>query len=173
MARPCATCRHPERAAIERDHLAGIGPAALASTYLLPEAGISRHLRMHLRSEPVASGGGSHDPESLGRLLVLKSLRALRLAESAGDRTASARALKEARESVESLAKLKAEDSRQRFHVERDLVFHALRADLVKILDAFPEARAAVVLAFGGLPPCPTEEEPVPPTTETPEAPTS
>ena len=179
MARPCALCGHRERAAIERDYLAGDRPATIARTYGVAEPGVRRHMTLHVREAPVSTPTGSSDPEALGKLLVLKALRALRSAEGSGDRAASARALREARESVESLAKLKAEDSRQRFTVERDIVFQALRADLVRILDGFPDAKEAVIVAFGGAPSLP-EAEPVPDgdpkpgvVLDTPEAPAS
>ena len=160
MAQKCRVCHHRERPSIERDAASGLKLTLIAAKYDVPRDSIDRHQKMHF--DPVKAAAPApahaHDPQAAAQLLQLRTLRLLKAAEANGDKRAALHAIREARENLESAAKLARAETGERFTVERDIVFQALRADLVKILDRFPEAKEAVIVAFGGKPLLPEEE---------------
>jgi hypothetical protein len=52
MPRACASCIHPERAAIDHALRAGAPQSEVASAFNLPIDGISRHWRLHVAPKP-------------------------------------------------------------------------------------------------------------------------
>ncbi len=111
MARPCSTCIHPDRPAIDAALVAGEPNRRVATQYRLTEASVRRHAGGHLPASLVAA----HDAREVAcaddllaevQALQGRALGILNKAEKAGDLRAATSAIREARSCVELLARL-------------------------------------------------------------------
>lgn len=83
LGRPCVTCTHPDRLAVEQQIVEAVPLRTIAALFKIPRSSIRRHLAAHMElDEDLASHLGL-DPESL-------AIRAYDVAERARDIAADA-----------------------------------------------------------------------------------
>jgi hypothetical protein len=155
MSQTCKTCRHTELAEITRRLTTGESTRAIASAFGLSRPGLQRHVRycnpvvleraIERRQErPVLA---AHD-----RLLTLvdEARRLGQLAEESGELSTALGAIREMVRIIELRAKLFGDIDKPA--VVNVLVQHPdwllLQSALLRALEPFPEARAAVLKAI-------------------------
>lgn len=167
--RPSLIAQHPDRAAIEQALANGVGQKILAKRYGIDQTVLSRYKRKMppeliaaLRVRPTKSDEElAHlremESRSLmdnlvwqrGRLYANADMSA-ELGDLAGERAA----ISEAGKTTERIAKLLGElgtvikHDHKHLHLAATPEWHAVRVELVRALKPYPEAHAAVVLAF-------------------------
>lgn len=150
MPRPCTVCVHPERAAIDRDLLAGRACRDIAGRHGLGKSAVARHGADHLPASlaRAADARAVADADALLReaeALRAKAMALLRAAELAGDLRTALAGVREARGCLELLARLSGElRDGATVNVVVTPGWAAVRAVVVAALAHFPEARAAV-----------------------------
>jgi transposase-like protein len=158
----CTVCKHRERAAIDLAVARGVSVTALAKRYSVGSDSIYRHRRAHmpaqLRAKLLAGPDLEVDldrlreTESQSLLANLVALRrrlfaALDVAEEHGDGFMLTRVSGQLHTNLEVTGKLLGDLNVGHSHITNVLVMPAyvqLRVELVKALDAFPQAKQAV-----------------------------
>ncbi len=150
MPRRCTICDHPQRPEIDEALVRGVTLWEIAGNYGISKSAVHRHAEAHipealrhaLRASEVA-----HGDALLGQVLELRdrALGVLTKAEGAEDHRTALAAIREARATVELLAKLVGElDERPVINVA---TFYAspewgqIQALVMAIMEPYPEAR--------------------------------
>ena len=154
MVRTCTICRHEDRAEVERALVQREPYRHIATRYDVSTGALQRHAREHL-PELLAK---AHEAEQAARAdellmdvrrLQEKTLLTLQHAEASGEWSVLLRAVREARENIELLARLRGElDMRPVINLVLSPEWLELRALIVGALEPHPEAREAVVHAI-------------------------
>lgn len=150
MPRRCTVCIHPERVEIDLQLVRGEPFRRIAAQRHVTEQSIRRHKTEHL---PTALAR-AHEAREIAqadslldevRELQTRVLAILSRAEDAGDLRAATGAIREARSTIELLAKLTGELDEQ---PQIDLVlapqWTTIRSVILDALEPYPTARAAV-----------------------------
>ena len=149
MGRSCSVCTHPKRAEIDRAILSGESYRAIARRFGLSKDAIRRH-RDHIPSQlarAVEAEEAARADDLLGQVQELRdrALRILERAERSQDLQTALRAIREARQCVELLAKLAGELSEApQVNILLSPQWAEIRRTILVALEPFPEARAAV-----------------------------
>ena len=150
MVHPCTVCRHPEREAVDRLLVAGRSNRSVARLHGLGREAVRNHRARHV-PETLARARDAreeaHADDLLGQVCHLRdrALDILRRAEAARDHRTALAAIREARATVELLAKLVGElDERPVVSVAAvfaSVEWQAAQALVVAVLESHPDAR--------------------------------
>jgi hypothetical protein len=145
MGRRCEICGHPEREAIERRLLAGDPPTAAAAGFGVSRHSAQRHRDQHMKPAVEAETEMPRSHEELvaqARELQAKTLTALERAEDEGDTKVVLRAMREARQNLQVLAKLLTEiDHTPQVNVLMLPQWWRVRSCILEVLEPYPEVR--------------------------------
>lgn len=154
MPRTCTICAHPQRNDIDAALIAGGPNRSIAVQYSLSAASVQRHRDSHLpasmaaaaRAAEVARGDGLL---ALVRGLLAKALGILKKAEDSNDYRTALAAIREARGTLELLARLQGElqDTTTVNVLVASPEWLSLRGAILAALEPYPAARAAVAKA--------------------------
>jgi adenine-specific DNA methylase len=155
MPRSCASCEHPQRAAIDRALASGASNRATASLYGVSESAVRRHKANHLPAtlaKAYEAEEASHAGDLLRQVRALqdKTLNILLRAEGSGELRTAVSAVREARRNVELLARLSGEIDERPVNVLISPEWIALRTVIVGALEPYSDARGAVLRAIEG-----------------------
>ena len=154
MSAPCRVCNHPKRQTIESAYRDGAKVPTLVKTYHVGEGNLRRHFKNHMGTAGQPAGPvisvRADDPAKVLRYLTLQTSRILKDAEDNGTRREQLAALRQARENLEAVAKIRASEPPV-YDPLRDELLGQLRDRLAKTLRDFPDALAAVRADFAGL----------------------
>jgi hypothetical protein len=157
MPRSCTICDSDHRQEIDRDLVHGRGLRTIAHTYGVGEYSVRRHRREHLH-EVLAKGYTAEEATRADELLLdvrrlqEKTVSTLLKAEAAGEYAVLLRAVREARENIELLARLRGElDTRPVINLVLSSEWLELRALIVAALEPHPDARESVLRAIRGV----------------------
>lgn len=171
MARPCSTCNHPDRAAVEIALANGVACRVLGLKYGLDPSQLSRHKTNHMGDELVARlrVRGARSDEELARIrdLESKSLldnliwqrarmyenadRCRKIGDDAGERAAMGEAAKIVALEGKLLGDLGAHITVNHNNTVNLVAlpqWHALRTSLARALRPFPDAYTAAIGAL-------------------------
>lgn len=158
MARRCAVCHHPEAKAIDRVLVQPRPPLhELATRYGIATSSLQRHRSNHLAQKITTaaqerSEGGESGPALLDRLedLCRRAGGLLDAAEGSGDIRGATSALKELRNTLESLGRLTGAVTGPSVtvNITSTQTWIAIQGSIMQALAPFPEARLAVVAAL-------------------------
>lgn len=154
--RPCRVCQHPKRPEIDAALRNGEKISTLVKLYGLGEGNLRRHKANHLTAPAEAAPASGNDPSKMATLIQLKTMKLLRDAEASGSQRVALAALRQARENLETLAKVRATEPAP-YDPVRDEVLTAIRDRLAATLSEFPEALERVLADFRELAGGPTE----------------
>lgn len=156
MPRVCTICTHAERGEIDKALVSRQSYRAISCQYDVGRESLRRHAQDHL-PETLARGREAELASEADVLLTdvrklqARTLRALQTAETANDLQTMFRGVKEARENIALLLKVKGElDERPVVNVVMSQEWIVLRAKIVSALEPYPEARDALVAALDG-----------------------
>lgn len=160
--RPCHTCEHPKREAIDRALVAGEHIAALSRGYAISEDSLSRHRAGHMPRATLAEAAEGRDvAEGIrGAALLAKASGLLQTAETVlfearaeGDKLMALRGIREAARCVELCAKLTGEiDEGATINIAIAPQFLVIQAAILSALEPHPAARDAVLRALEHIP---------------------
>jgi transposase len=156
VPRSCTVCEHPKREAIDRALVGGASNRSVASLYDVSEAAVRRHKANHLPAKLVMAEKAAEVAQADNLLeqvrdLQQSTLNILAEAEQSKQYRTALSAIREARGNLELLAKLLGElDERPVANLHISPEWLELRAVIVGALEAYPEARGAVLRAIGG-----------------------
>lgn len=149
MPRACSICSHAEREAIDRALTESTPNRRIAAQFGVTEQALRRHKAGHLPAALV-NATKAHEAARADTLLdqvrhlQKKALGILAKAEAAGDLRAATAAIREARGSLELLAKLVGElDERPTVSVLVAPEWITLRTLILQTLEPYAEAKAA------------------------------
>jgi hypothetical protein len=155
MARTCTICTHVSLADINAALIAGQLPLrTIADHWSVSKTALLRHQAEHLpehlaQAQDAREVAQADDLLAQVRSLQAKALGILATAEQQGDLRTALLAIREARGSLELLAKLLGElDERPQINVLVDPEWLSLRTVLLEVLRPYGEARAAVATAL-------------------------
>ena len=117
MGRHCTVCTHPEREAIDQALVAGASYRDIAERFSLSAPSVHRHASRHLPGALIKAqevGEVARADNLLGQVrdLQARALAILSQAEAAGDLKTALHAIREARGTLELLAKMLCEVAR-------------------------------------------------------------
>src|SRR5437868_1385790 len=151
MPRSCTICPHPRKAAIDESLVSGLSARKVAAKYSVSYDALLRHRAGHLPATLVRA----HEAREAARAghlleeardLQARTLVALRAAEAEGDLRTVLAGVREARGTLELLAKLLgAVEERPAPNPLLTQEWIAVRTAILEALSPHPEARAAVV----------------------------
>ena len=150
MPRRCTICIHPARADIDASIVRGEAFRRIAAHHGVTEQSVRRHRADHLPSSLVKAEEAREVAQASSLLAEVRELHArvlaiLTRAEEAGDLRAATGAIREARSTIELLAKLTGElDERAEVNVVLSPQWLTIRVAILEALEPFPVARAAV-----------------------------
>lgn len=151
MPRNCHTCKHPQRDEIDERLARGHGTTTLSRQYDIHPDALERHRQNHLPNTIAAAKQQDREADRGDRLLDQlrwlqgKTLHALRQAEQSGDHATLLSAVREARQTVESIGKMTgAVDDRPQVIVTQLPEWSIV----MSVLAQHPEVRAAVARAL-------------------------
>jgi hypothetical protein len=157
MPRSCTVCDSEHRREIDRELVHGRGLRTIAHTYGVGEYSVRRHRREHL-PELLAKGYTAEEAARADELLFevgrlqAKTLSTLLKAEAAEEHSVLLRAVREARENIELLAKLRGElDARPVINLVLSPEWLELRALIVAALEPHPDAQESVLRVIRGV----------------------
>ena len=160
--RPCKVCRHPERDAIDRALVAGADVASVSRNFAVSDDALTRHRDNHIPTPEMQAGAvaraaadADHGGSLLSQVAGLRTdaLRLLGKAEAAGDLRTALAGIREARECIETLAKLTGQiDAGTTVNVSVEAQILPVQVAILAALVPYPEARAAVVAALEHVP---------------------
>lgn len=159
MPRRCTICVHPERADIDASVVRGEPFRRIAAHFGVSEQSVRRHRADHLPASLLKAQEAQEVGEANALLHEVRDLQARALgiltkAEEAGDLRAATGAIREARSTIELLAKLTGElDERPEVNIVLSPQWLTIRVAILDALEPFPEARTAVgerMLAVAG-----------------------
>lgn len=158
MPKVCSVCTHPEAEAINISLLSGRASLRdIAGKYGLSLSAVHRH-KQHLPAQLVACDEGREagNPSNVMLRIMELEKRANGIyaqATEAQDRRTALNALKELREIVTLYGRLAGElqtqTIHQHLHVSPEWV--SMRQTVLSVLKPYPEARAALIKALGGV----------------------
>lgn len=154
MPRPCSVCTHPEHAAIDAALVRGMACRELAALYRVSPDAMERHKAAHLpatllKAQDAQEAAQADDLLAQVRALQTRALAILDSAEAAGDLRTALGAIREARGTLELLAKLTGDlDERPVVNVLVTPQWAATRMALLAALQPYPDARVAVAGAL-------------------------
>jgi hypothetical protein len=168
MPRPCSICRHSQRAAIDRELVAGTPVTRIAAEYRVSDDALARHKAAHLPAV-LARARQDHERAHLADLAgqvaaqekqeqahaldVVQQLKVinqisnaiLHEARQARDAHTALRAIDRVQRQIELQARLLGElDERPQVNVLLAPEWVSIRGTVLSALAPFPEARAAV-----------------------------
>ena len=150
MPRTCTVCTHAQRRAIDRALVLQIPFRNIAPQFDLSPDAVYRHGREHLpallaKAQEAEDAAAADDLLAQLRALQSTTLTLLEKAESAGKLGTAIMAVREARGNLELLAKLTQQlDTRPTLNLLVAPEWLTVRAVLLEVLSAYPEARVAV-----------------------------
>jgi len=151
----CSVCLHDEKNAIDEQLITGVAVRTLAKKYDLGRMALQRHRANHLPKTLVKARAlqeMDHADRLLERVegLYDKALQIMNKAESDGKYQPAVSAIKEARSSLELIAKMIGElKTGTTINLTYNQEFIEARLLIVKALEPYPEAQEAVVKALG------------------------
>jgi hypothetical protein len=153
MPRVCTVCPHPKRARIDEALVSGAAIRGLSALYSVSEFALARHRDTHIAAalaKASAADAAAHGDDLLARLdaLAADARRIQQTAEQRGDLRTALAGVRELVRIVELLAELRGELDRRPVVLTSTPEWLALRAMLVRALDAHPPARLAVIAAL-------------------------
>jgi hypothetical protein len=154
MPRSCTVCEHPDRETIDRALVGGASNRSAASLYDVSEAAVRRHKANHLPASLVMAQAAEEVAQADSLLEQVRGLQSraygiLDKAEEAGELRTALGAIREARGSLELLAKLLGElDERPVFNLHLNAEWIEVRTAIVQALGPHPQARDAVLTAL-------------------------
>lgn len=150
MPRRCTICTHPERAEIDSCLVRGEPFRRIAAERGVTEQSVRRHRADHL-PESLVKAEEAREVDVANTLLhevrelQVRALGILTKAEEAGDLRAATGAIREARSTIELLAKLTGElDERTEVNIVLSPQWLTIRVAILDALEPFPDARVAV-----------------------------
>lgn len=150
MPRPCSICTHLRRDQIDSDIVRGEPFRRIATQRGVTEQAVRRHAATHLPAALVKAQDAGELVRASTLLDELRGLHArvlaiLTTAESEGDLRAATGAIREARSTIELLAKLTGQlEERPEINVVLSPEWVTIRVAILEALEPFPVARAAV-----------------------------
>ncbi len=154
VGRPCSVCSHPERRSIDVALVSREAFRAISCRYHVGRESLRRHAQVHIPQQLAKA----HEAEEVARaddlLGQLRGLRAkvvslLYKAEQAGELRTAVAAAKEARQNLETLAKVRGElDERPVVNVLISSEWLQLRTLIIRAVQPHPEALADVLKAL-------------------------
>ncbi|MEO8391493.1 MAG: hypothetical protein ABI700_00735 [Chloroflexota bacterium] len=152
MAQRCTTCAHPDHVAIDKLLVNGAPSVEIARQYGLNERAVRRHAETHLPATLVQAAQSDADLADLDVLTEVKRLYNLTmgvLKANEKDGKMSLAAIREARPILALLGELLGQlDRRPQVNVLISPQWITIRAEVLKALIPYPEARAAVAAAL-------------------------
>lgn len=149
--RRCTVCKHPDA---DDMLLAGASYQAVADRFELTKAAVGRHVRSHLTPAAVRLADSERAPDLVGKVENLLSdvESILEAAKAKGQGAAMLAAVREARPTIELLAKLtgalRGEGTNVTINVATSQEWGRIRSVLTGALAPFPDASAAVSAAL-------------------------
>ncbi|OIQ84059.1 hypothetical protein GALL_341390 [mine drainage metagenome] len=165
VANACSICAHPKSKAIDHDLVGGVSLRTIASNYSTARnsftiSGLSRHRQRHvspaLQALVRAEVADDHSRSLLERLEGHLGTvdRLLATAEADGSLTTALAGIREARGLIELVARLSGElDTRPQtlvLNLSTSAEWVETRGMILQALNAYPDARRAVVAALSG-----------------------
>lgn len=155
MPRVCSICQHPDRDAIDRRLVEGATYRDIAGQFRLSKSAVERHRESHLPAKLVRAQEVRELTEAdalLRRMLQLeqRARQILDQAQASGDLRSALSGIREARNTLELLAKIAGElDERPVVNV---LIAPTVQAVILGALAPYPDAKLAVSSALKELP---------------------
>jgi len=155
MPRACTVCIHPKRRAIEKALVAGLSIRDIAGQWKVSKSSVERH-KEHIPAKLTKAKEAkeiAHADNLLDevRNLQARALKILDVSESAGDLPTALKAIREARGCLELLGRLAGElKDGITINVLSSREWIEIRTVIIRTLEAYPDARAAVVGALRG-----------------------
>ena len=152
--RPCRACAHPARPKIDAALARGEAVDALVSLFGIARSNLYRH-RAHLRpaaakAAETPASTSARDPEKALDLVILQTFQLLQDARKNGTRRETLAALRQVRENLEAVSKIRA-TAPPPWDPVRDEVLIDVRNRVAKVLSACPSCRQKVADLFRGL----------------------
>jgi len=154
MARDCTICNHPDRQVIEQRIITGTPIRKIADEFEVGRESVSRHKHNHLPAEMVKSKRFAEvaaADELLERVegLFDEASELLRMAKADGKYSAATSAIKEARSSLELIARITGDlKTGTVINLTYSPQWVQLRQILVDTLEPHPEIKADVIQAL-------------------------
>lgn len=145
--RPCRVCQHPKRPEIDAALRNGEKISTLVGVYGVGEGNLRRHKVNHLTAPAEAAPASGNDPAKMVTLIQLKTMKLLRDAEASGSQRVALAALRQARENLETLAKVRATEPAP-YDPARDELVIQLRDRIARTLAECPACRQKVADDF-------------------------
>lgn len=149
--RPCITCAHPQRLAIDTLLALGTSAAEVARQFELGERAVRRHADAHLPKLLAETGEAVNEARDVDVLAEVKKLhwRTIDILNAADNDKTRLSAIREAKGVLELLGKLLGDiDERPQVNVLIAPEWLALRGMLMTTLAPYPDARQAVAAAL-------------------------
>lgn len=152
--RKCTVCTHPEHDEVDVAILSGSSYQSVADRFGLSKPAVGRHVTAHLSPAAVALAESDRAPDLVGKVegLLQDVEDILDAAKAAGQGGAALAAIREARSTIELLARLsgalRGEGASVTINVATSAEWGRLRAALTDALGPFPAAAAAVSAAL-------------------------
>jgi hypothetical protein len=166
----CAVCSHPDRALIERAHVAGASLNAISAKYGVSRDSVHRHMKRHLSEEARASyladipmselaeKAAAEGTSVLDYLKIIRStlMQQFQIAAGVGDKHATGMLAGRLTDVLREIGKITGELGAMASSVTinnntlimNSPVVASLQAAILQALVPYPEARNAVVLAL-------------------------
>jgi hypothetical protein len=158
MGRHCSICDHPRRGEIDKALVAGVPYRAITGQKNITRSALLRHKKHHLPRSLIRARQAKETASANNLLadvcnLKRRAERIFRKAEKSGDDRIALAALREARGTVELLAKLAGElQDGPTINVLGSPQYQILQQTIITTLAPYPEARVAVAQALKELP---------------------
>lgn len=155
MPRVCTVCLHPQRAEIDQALVAGRPVRETSTLFRVSEDALSRHKAEHLpatlaKAQEAQEVARADSLLSQVRDLHDRTLKILSQAEATGKLETALKAIRETRSNLELLAELMGELDRQpQVNILASPDWLVVQVAIVRALEAFPDARQAVMAALG------------------------
>lgn len=157
MPRSCNVCSHERRDDIDKSLVEGVSLSSIWEAYGITEDSLARHRDNHLSATLVQAYEAREIARGEDLLTQMKdlqaiTLRTLKAAEEAGEYKTVLSAVREARNNLAYLSQLAAQLERTQAPSdsgESSPQWIEMRSMILKALEAYPDARLAVVEALG------------------------
>ena len=152
MTRKCTVCIHPDRKAIDRALLQGDTLRDIARQHAVSKDALHRHLSEEHITTRIAKAEEAKEIARADTLLnqvrdlQTRAMRILQQAEQAGDLRTACTAIREARGTLELLAKVTGElETGPSISITMAPEWIQVRTVILQTLEPFPEARAQLI----------------------------